>query len=299
MFYRNRFAPLATSFLMLIFASAGQPAGAQTDPSPPEIASMSTPSLPNQPSAKLSATAYAALPDAPQPQSPTTGHPPLEYDPHPDVTAIAAPKHILFDLGHIFISPIYIRPRDLEWIAPLAGASIAAFATDTHVANDVVSHDPSFNAAAANLSDGMRDTMIAIPLGMYGAGLFTHNGHARETGILGGEAMIDAFVVDEVVKLVSFRERPYQDNGRGDFYQASAGVDSSFISGHAMIAWSSAAVIADEYRSPWIKVGVYALATGTSVDRVLALRHFPTDVLLGSAGGWLIGHYVYRAHHRR
>jgi len=26
-------------------------------------------------------------------------------------------------------------------------------------------------------------------------------------------------------------------------------------------------------------------------------EHFPTDVLIGAAGGWLIGHFVYRAHH--
>jgi membrane-associated phospholipid phosphatase len=26
-------------------------------------------------------------------------------------------------------------------------------------------------------------------------------------------------------------------------------------------------------------------------------EHFPSDVLLGATGGWLIGHYVFRAHH--
>ena len=49
---------------------------------------------------------------------------------------------------------------------------------------------------------------------------------------------------------------------------------------------------------PWKQVGIYAGATATALTRVLAEKHFPTDVLLGSAAGWMIGHYVVRAHHR-
>ena len=64
-----------------------------------------------------------------------------------------------------------------------------------------------------------------------------------------------------------------------------------------MIAWSSAAVIAGEYRSKWAQFGVYTLAAGVSATRVMGQEHFPSDVLLGAASGWLIGHYVFRAHH--
>jgi membrane-associated phospholipid phosphatase len=38
------------------------------------------------------------------------------------------------------------------------------------------------------------------------------------------------------------------------------------------------------------------VSTGVSLTRVLGQEHFPTDVLVGSAAGWLIGHYVYRKH---
>ena len=30
--------------------------------------------------------------------------------------------------------------------------------------------------------------------------------------------------------------------------------------------------------------------------RVLGQEHFPTDVLVGGAAGWLIGHYVFEKH---
>jgi membrane-associated phospholipid phosphatase len=55
--------------------------------------------------------------------------------------------------------------------------------------------------------------------------------------------------------------------------------------------------MAAEYPSPWKQIGIYSGATATALTRVLAEKHFPTDVLLGSAAGWMIGHYVVRAHH--
>jgi hypothetical protein len=243
-----------------------------------------------------------ALPDAPVPASGaasgTADDLPLDRQPHAPVTIADTPKHTLTDLGHIVVSPLYIRVRDLEWLVPLTGAAAAAFATDTRMMRDVVSTNPSFNQTAGNVSDGLRDGMIAVPVVMFGAGQMANRPHLRESGILGGEAMVDALVADELVKLCSFRERPNVDNARGNFYVTkSGGVNSSFVSGHTMIAWSSAAVISGEYKSRWKQIAVYAAAGGVSASRVMAQQHFPTDVLVGSAGGWLIGHFVYRAHH--
>ncbi len=243
----------------------------------------------------------ASLPDAPRPADPTpppVGRDlPLDRQPHPEVTVTVAPVHTIQDLGHIVISPIYLRTNDLKWILPLTGAASAAFATDTHTMTKVVSTNPSFNATAINVSNGLVWGVIATPVSLFGVGEFQHNPHARETGILGSEAMVDAVVADELVKLVAWRERPTVDNGQGEFFVGRAGADSSFVSEHSMIAWSSAAVIAGEYHSKWAQLAVYTAAAGVSATRVLGQEHFPSDVLLGSAGGWLIGHYVYRAHH--
>jgi membrane-associated phospholipid phosphatase len=114
----------------------------------------------------------------------------------------------------------------------------------------------------------------------------------------GGEALLDGVVVEQGMKLIFWRERPAMDHSRGLFFQGDAGLDSSFPSSHSVLAGSTAAVIAGEYPSRWSQLGIYSLATGVSVTSVLGQEHFPTDVLVGSAAGWLVGHYVYRAHHR-
>ena len=231
------------------------------------------------------------------PSTPPSEHVRLEDKPHSPVTLLGVPKHMLEDGAHIVVSPIYIRTRDLAYLLPLTAASATAFATDTHTMRDVVSHNPGFNQTAINISDAVRYSFMAAPAGMFAWGQLKGDEHARETGILASQAWVEAYIVGDVVKLASFRERPTEDNARGNFFIGSSGADSSFISGHALVAWSSAAVIAEEYRSPWARLGVYTAATGVSVTRVLGQQHFPSDVLIGSAAGWLIGHYVYRAHH--
>lgn len=237
----------------------------------------------------------SVLPDAPKPSTQTDL--PLDRQPHAPVTIANTPKHGITDLGHIAVFPKYIRTRDLEWLVPLTAATAVSFATDTHTMTQVVSTNPSFNSTSANASNALVGGMIALPVAAFGIGQMQHREHLHETGILGGEAMVDAFVVDEALKLCTFRERPNVDNARGKFYIGNSGVDSSFASAHSVIAWSSAAVISGEYKSRWKQVAVYAAAGGVSMTRVMAQQHFPTDVLVGSATGWLIGHYVYRAHH--
>ncbi|HXE08411.1 MAG TPA: phosphatase PAP2 family protein [Acidobacteriaceae bacterium] len=241
--------------------------------------------MPNAPSSVITAKPHGQ------------GQIPLEDVPHPQVALKQMPLNIAGDTYRMFTSPIYIRGGELRWMPPLAAATGIALSQDTHVAKDVVSHDPGFNNANDNVSYDLLYSYVAGSVTMYGAGLFGHNDHLRETGLLSGEAQVDAEIFDTIVKLGSFRQRPTPPDYSGKFFQTSAGADSSFISGHAILAWSAAAAIAAEYPSPWKQAAVYTGATATALTRVLAERHFPTDVLLGSAAGWMIGHYVVRAHH--
>jgi len=161
---------------------------------------------------------------------------------------------------------------------------------------DVVSHDPGFNNDNINASNALVGGFIAAPVALYGYGFLEHHTHARQAGILTGEAMVDGLVVEQGMKLIFWRERPGVDNYRGQFFQSSVGIDSSFPSSHCVVAWSAAAAIAGEYPSRWTEAAVYTAATGVSLTRVLGQEHFPSDVLVGSAAGWLVGHYVTHRH---
>ncbi len=272
----------SAAWLLVLITSFSIHLSAQTpSPSTTEQAAVDAPPTP------LSYT-HEALPDAPAPQPPDKD----------TVTLVNTPIHILKDQAAIWTSPLRFKAHDLEWFLPLAAATGVSIATDQHTMSSVVSHDPTFNQNNINVSNVLLGGFIAAPVALYGVGHFKDDPHAREAGILGGEALVDGLVVEQGLKLIFWRERPAVNNARGHFFQGSAGLDSSFPSSHSVLSWASAAVIADEYPSHWTQLGVYTLATAVSLTRVLGQQHFPTDVLVGSAAGWLVGHYVFRAHHK-
>jgi PAP2 superfamily len=244
--------------------------------------------------ASSSQLALAALPEAPQPQSAA----PVAQDHADDVTVRNSMHIFLQDQRGIWTSPTRLHRHDIAWIAPFLLATGAAIATDHRAQSQVVSHDPNFNNNSVNVSDGLVGGMIAVPVALFAAGEFKQeDDHAREAGILGGEAMVDGAIMCEAFKLVSWRERPTADQSRGRFFQSSAGIDGSFFSMHTTLAFASASVIAGEYHSPWTQIAAYTGATAVGVTRVLGRQHFPSDVLVGATAGWLIGHYVVK-HHR-
>ena len=226
----------------------------------------------------------APVPNAPEPQ--------------PTVNVRDTPLNILKDQGAIWSSPARIHDKELGYLVPLGLVTALAITTDHQVMSEKVSRDKNLNDQATKASNVLVSPFIAAPVVMYAAGHLGHSERARETGILGGEALVDSLIVEQGMKLMFLRERPTVDGARGKFFQTSVGVDGSFPSNHTMLAWSSAAVLAEEYPSPFNQFLFYGAATGVSITRVMGQQHFPSDVLVGSAFGWMIGHYVFKKHHR-
>ncbi len=232
------------------------------------------------------ATDRTSLPDAPSPQA----------SPQDDVSVRNLPRNFLRDQAAIWTSPKDLRTHDLKWLVPLAVATGVALGADHYVMTQVVSKNPGFNQDSINASNVMIYSIAATPVALYGFGRIRQDDHARQSGILAAEAMVDGVVVEQGLKLVFWQERPYQDDARGKFFQSSAGVNSSFPSAHTLIAFSAASALAAEYPSRWAQFLLYTGATGVGLTRVLGQEHFPADVLVGGALGWLVGHNVVRRH---
>ncbi|HWT64843.1 MAG TPA: phosphatase PAP2 family protein [Terracidiphilus sp.] len=216
--------------------------------------------------------------------------------PQPAVTLSSAPHNLLHDQVAIWTSPTKLRDSNAVGPILLVLATTVAITTDHQAMTDVVTQDKTLNNHADTVSQGLVGGFIAAPVAAFALGHLRHDDHAQETGILGGEAILDSLAVNEVVKIVSRRERPTLDSARGKFFQSGVNFDSSFASNHAVIAWSSAAVIASEYPNLLTQVAAYGLASGVSISRVVARQHFPSDVVAASAVGWMIGRYVVRRH---
>jgi len=211
----------------------------------------------------------------------------------------------LKDLGHdqagIWTSPLRISARDTIWLVPFATATGVALHYDAQAQQDLGIDKTRIDTSSTISDVGLYGSMGGAG-GLYVLGLASHNSHLAETGRLGEEAIADGLLVVEALKLASNRERPDEGNGRGGFWphgMRSYEADGSFFSGHAIATWAFGEVVASEYPSKPVQFGAYAFALAISASRVTARRHFPSDVLVGSTFGYLIGRYVVHHHANR
>jgi len=205
---------------------------------------------------------------------------------------------ILDDQRAIWTSPFHLHQSDAKWLAPLGLSTVTLLATDRRTSAELIEHGDNLNRL--RISKGISQlgalyTTAGAAGVMYLAGRATRNDRLRETGLLGVEALIDSNIIVSALKIASQRQRPPVDHSSGEFFDGG----TSFPSGHAINAWSLAAVITQEYghHRPLVQVGAFGIATAVSLSRYTGRNHFLSDVLVGSAMGYGIGRYVYHKHH--
>ena len=205
-------------------------------------------------------------------------------------------KNIFRDQKAIWTSPFHLHGRDARYLAPLGLGTAALIATDQRTGDEIAESTRQLHASRIISYAGSAYGVGAITATFYLAGRAGHNDRARETGILGAEALIDSAIVVTAVKEIAQRTRPSGGKSRGDFFDGG----SSFPSGHSIEAWSLATIIANEYHDrAAVQIAAYGIASAVSVARFTGRNHYLSDVLVGSALGYGIGRYVYHAHHRK
>jgi membrane-associated phospholipid phosphatase len=193
------------------------------------------------------------------------------------------------DQAKIYSAPFH--RYNLKWDALFLAGTGVLIATDRQASRALPGNhvDISRNISTA----GLYGTSAAAGV-FWLSGLATHNEHASEAGTLSAEAFANAVPVYVGLQLITGRERPIEGSGNGRFWRNNA-LNSSFPSGHALFTWSMASVIAHEYPRPWVKWLVYGTATAVSVARFTGREHFPSDVVVGSVVGYLIGRHIFQA----
>jgi capsule assembly protein Wzi/PAP2 superfamily protein len=199
------------------------------------------------------------------------------------------------DQKDIWTSPFKIRTQDLNWLLPFTGFTAGLMTADAELSSRI-SGTGTFSKHSGTFSNAGLVAAVATSGSMYLLGKWHGDDHQKETGILSGEAFLNSYLVNELIKISTTRERPNEGTGQGRFWKGNIS-NASFPSNHAMLTWSIASVIAHEYPGPLTKVLMYGLASGVSISRVTGKNHFPSDVVVGSTLGWLIGRQVYANHH--
>lgn len=213
-----------------------------------------------------------------------------EFSPAP-VDLKSLPRNLFRDQKSFWATPFHMTKAEWQWTVPLAFVGAGLLASDTAVEKHVPTSSTTVSHAVTASNAGLVG-LAGVGAGMFLLGQAAHDDQQRETGLLSGEAGIDAFLETTVFKYALGRDRPFIGDGRGRFFQGG----DSFPSEHASVSWAIASVIAHEYPGPMTQLLVYGLAGGVSAARVAGQKHFAADAVVGSALGWYTGRQVFRSH---
>jgi membrane-associated phospholipid phosphatase len=303
LFWKTKFwAVCFAACLLATFAFAPAPTSAQSvaQPQPPQqtAAAPVLSAVPGSDIATGSATPADIL--GAKNDDATQDEEPVPTKPRCDISAIAPCFHdLVHDQVGIWTSPFRLRAQDALWLLPLGAAVGVSIHYDPQTMTHV-STDPHRLKVSTHISNAGAYGSIGLLGVIYVIGKSSKNETMRETGVLGLEAVADAAIVTEVLKYATNRERPDEGLGTGRFWPTGTRnypTGASMPSLHAAVTAAFARVVAQETPGKiWLHLAVYALAAGVDVTRVTARQHFPSDVIVGSAIGYLVGGYVYRQH---
>ncbi|MGB7599956.1 MAG: phosphatase PAP2 family protein [Candidatus Sulfotelmatobacter sp.] len=219
-------------------------------------------------------------------------------DAAPDTSAATEPQQGLVkrsvtrigqDQKRLYLAPF--KPHNFKWDAIVLIGTGAFLAADRHIENNVPnSHFQLYQ----DTSDIAIAGLAASLGGIYLYGIKTEHQHARETGELELETLVNTFLIYTPMQLILGRQRPGEGNGQGDFFKHHA-LNTSFPSGHAMFTWAMASVLADEYPKPWARVLSYGAAFTVTFTRFMARDHWSSDIYLGTGLGLAIAENTFHA----
>lgn len=198
-------------------------------------------------------------------------------------------RRIGADQKRLYLAPL--ERHNWKWDAIILLGTGALLATDRRIEAQVpTSHFQTYQ----DISNVAIGGLAASLGGIWLYGVKTEHRHARETGELELETLVNTFLIYTPMQFIFGRQRPGVGNGRGDFFQHHM-INSSFPSGHAMFTWAMASTLADEYPKPWARVLSYGAAFTVSFARFMAHDHWSSDMFLGTALGVGIAENTFHA----
>jgi hypothetical protein len=198
-------------------------------------------------------------------------------------------KKIGADQKRLYLAPF--EAHNIKWdLITLVGTG-AFLAADRHIENNISHSNFSTYQAISNTAlGGLAGSLAAV----YIYGFKTEHHHARETGEIELETLINTFLIYTPMQLIFARQRPDEGNNHGDFFKHHA-INTSFPGGHAMFTWAMASVLADEYPKPWARVLSYGAAFTVTFSRFMARDHWSSDMFIGTALGLAIAENTFHA----
>jgi len=199
-------------------------------------------------------------------------------------------KRTLEDQKELYKAPF--KPSNFKWDLLVLAGTGALLASDRHIERHIGTAHYTFYQATSDIAIAGLGATLG---GVWIWGIKGDHPHAKETGVLELETLVNTFLIYTPMQLIAGRQRPGEGNGNGDFWKHH-NINTSFPGGHAMFTFAMATVLSHEYSQKWVQTLAYSAATVVTVTRFLARDHWSSDMLIGSALGIGIGAHIFHAH---
>jgi membrane-associated phospholipid phosphatase len=199
-------------------------------------------------------------------------------------------RDIWTDQKAIWTSPFHLnRKQFFNFVLPMAAGTAGLIATDSETSKFLANTPDQIKWSQRFSNFGGIYTLGFVTVGPLVGGKVLNKPRYSHIGRISAEALVNSIMTNYAIKAATQRERPDHGNGEGKFWVGG----QSFPSGHAMNSWAVAVAIARSRDCPkWLAITSYVMATGISISRWTAHKHFVSDVVVGGVLGGLIGNYV-------
>ncbi|MCK4645328.1 MAG: phosphatase PAP2 family protein [Candidatus Aminicenantes bacterium] len=199
------------------------------------------------------------------------------------------------DFLEVLVSPKEWRGKTLLKFSAIVGAGLLLYALDGDIHRwsqdnqSPLSED--FFKFITHFGDGY--VLLGLMTALYASGEVFHRNSLRKTALLSLESWLTAGVIVRGIKIVSGRARPWTGESSHSFHPLSLRSRfNSFPSGHASSAFAVATVIAEQSEKAYIDILAYSIASLVAVSRVHIDKHWPSDILIGSAIGYFVAEKI-------
>jgi len=194
-----------------------------------------------------------------------------------------------------------------EWIAAgaMVGTTAILFTQDEAIATYFRGlPDGNFEQINKYFYDPFGKMYYTLPLmgAFYIYGSATHKTKPKVVAMDFVKASFYSGIIVTLIKHTTHRQRPYQTNPLNahlwDGPVPKSWGHTSFASGHTIMAFTFASVMATHYKETiWVPILSYGLASLEAYSRLRADKHWASDVFVGAALGYAIGTFVVNQDH--
>jgi undecaprenyl-diphosphatase len=177
-----------------------------------------------------------------------------------------------------------MSPRIITLLASLLMATACLSQSwEADVVRSVNPQNPSASFTWTTLSNTAKPLSVAVPAGMLAVSLLEKDPALRNYALEMAGGLVITAAATSGIKLLVNRQRPYQRYT--GIYPDQYDDAGSFPSGHASVAFYTAASLSLHYKKWYVVLPSFAWAGAVGYSRLYMGQHYPTDILASAVTG--------------